>query len=289
MERMPRLAAVILLLWVCGCCSWPAAMSPSNAWLPSLRPTWPGAVGDGATVDLAMVREELEPPGYLAGPLWQEADEQIISLEQRVLLAEQGLRVGMIHQGSSAALQKLLTSSDRCTASRLSTRGNEETTWSLTKRPEPFDILLVSGTQQLAQADLGLKIRLRTLDDGRTRIRLEPAIQHGEASHQPRPKEDHSGWELDRKPPEIRLSELALEFDLGPQDFLIIGGSADQPGTFGHLSFVDRGAHQQRVLVIRAVQRPALPMSLVLSGPVPLALQTLWPASPATPPRAAKP
>jgi hypothetical protein len=286
---MPRLAAVVLLLWFCGCSSWPTAMRPSNAWLHSLRPTWPGAVGDGATVDLAIVREDLEPPGYLAGPLWQEADEQIIPLEQRILLTEQGLRVGLIPQSSSAALQKLLTDSQRCTARRLSTRGGEENTWSLTKRPEPFDILLASGTQQLSQAELSFKIRLRTMDDGRTRLRLEPAIQHGVASHQPRPKEDHSGWELDRKPPEIRLTDLALEFDLGPQDFLIIGGRDDQPGTFGYLAFVDRAAGQQRVLVIRSVQRPVLTTPLTLSGPVPLALQTLWPVSPASTLRAARP
>jgi hypothetical protein len=247
-----------------------------SSWLPYLRPTWPGTVGDGATIDLATIHEDLSEPHYLAGPVWQEVDEQVIPLEQRRKLAEHGLRVGVVNLAASAELQKLLTREDRCSARRLSARSSEETAWLLDKKSEPIDLVLPTGRQRLVDPHFLLKVRVRTNAEGRTVVRLEPAVQHGQASYLPRPREDQTGWEVDRRPPEIRFSELALEITLGPHDLVVIGSSGDQVDSLGHFAFTDRATNRRRVLVIRPVVRPVAAVPLAVSGPIPLALQTLW-------------
>lgn len=280
MKRIWRLAAVSGAMLTCGCGIWQPAVPAVSSWLPYLRPTWPGAVGDGATIDLATVHEDLNEPAFLAGPVWQEVDEQVIPLEQRLLLSEHGLRVGIINHAACADLQKLLTREDRCSAQRLSARASEETAWSLARKSGPIDVALPAGRQRLNQPSFLLKIKVRTNAEGRTVVRLEPAVQHGQASFLPRPREDQTGWEVDRQPPEVRLSELALEVILGPHDLLLIGSTGDQPDSFGSLAFTDEATNRRRVLVIRPVVRPSTAVPLAASGPIPLALQTLWAGQP---------
>lgn len=255
-------------------------MPAVSSWLPYLRPTWPGAIGDGATIDLATIREDLNEPAFLAGPVWQEVDEQVIPLEQRRLLSEHGLRVGIVNHAACADLQKLMLRDDRCSAQRLSARASEETAWSLARKGEPIELVLPTGRQRLIHAHLLLRVRVRTNVEGRTVVRLEPAVQHGQASYLPRPREDQTGWEVDRQPPEIRLSDLALEVTLGPHDLLLIGSSGEQADSFGHLAFTDPATNRRRVLVIRPVVRPVATVPLAIGGPVPLALQTLWSGQP---------
>ncbi|HMP58369.1 MAG TPA: hypothetical protein PKD86_03345 [Gemmatales bacterium] len=273
MERMPRLVMLMLLTALAGCCAWPDAIRPSTGWLPSWRSAWPSQAPDGPSIDLAVVQEPVSAgvESFLAGALWLEADEQVLPIEQLLALDEHGLRVGIVPQHASAALQKMLANQEACpTARRLTSRTDEEATWPLAKRTEPVDIILASATE------LSFRVRLRGLDDGRTLVRIVPAIQHGAPAEMLKPRDDRSGWEIDRRQPEHRLEDLDLAIELGPHDFLILGYREGRVGSFGHVAFSDTEARLQRVLVIRAVPRPSPGPSLSPQGPTPLALQTVW-------------
>src|SRR5207302_21931 len=56
---------------------------------------------------------------YINDELWQAADEQVVPLESKAVLEENGFRVGQIGGLTPAGLQTLLTSEQSCADPRL--------------------------------------------------------------------------------------------------------------------------------------------------------------------------
>src|SRR5262249_31000495 len=82
-------------------------------WLDHLRP-FQGPTGpDVVSMQVALIERPVGDP-YLNHELWAGADEQAIPLERKVVLEDNGLRVGQIGGIAPAKLLALLTSEKSC-------------------------------------------------------------------------------------------------------------------------------------------------------------------------------
>jgi hypothetical protein len=140
----------------------------------------------------------------------------------------------------------------------------------------------------LEQAEYSVKVVPTLTGEGKTRLQFTPQIRHGEAVPQPVPAPDRSGFVLQFQQPTETYSGLAWDVTLAPNEYVVVGGQADQPDTIGYQCFVrrDEPVPVQRLLVIRTCrQAPGVtPDASFLTGeeePSPsktpaLALQAAW-------------
>src|SRR5688572_25631778 len=109
----PRTALIYGLLAVClAGCTRPEVVH-TTAWLDRLRagagPTGPDVV----QIDVALI-ERPAADAYLNSGLWQFVDEQVVVLERKAVLADNGFRVGQVGGITPAGLHDLLTSERSC-------------------------------------------------------------------------------------------------------------------------------------------------------------------------------
>src|SRR5262249_47908590 len=97
----------LLTALLVGCAHAPAVRPTS--WLDRWRPFHGPSAADVIEVQVALVER---PPGdpFLNHELWTLADEQIVPLERKALLEENGFRVGQLGGNTPARLLTLLTS-----------------------------------------------------------------------------------------------------------------------------------------------------------------------------------
>ena len=213
---------------------------------------------------------------FLDRDLWA-ATQPVGSPETKVLLSENGLRVGVLAGTLPQHFQKLLESD----AETLSGRG-------LTFATRKEDVLPVSGPHErcefdlladlagkrtavaLTQARCGLFVRPEATADRRVRVWCEPQIQHGERREWLRPSADGTGFVKYDEVPLARYPALAFDATIGPGEYIVVGAAADQPDALGAALFgvEANGQPRQRVLVIRARQvNPGGPTDLPSLGP----------------------
>lgn len=264
----------------------------STSWLSRLRP-FQGPVGaDVIQMDVALLERPVQDP-YINQELWTHGDEQAVALERLAKLEDNGLRVCQLSGITPARLQALLTSARSCAnPHRLHLRAGKPVTLSLGppaaqcgfqmhQDDQPIDIAL-------EQAEYLVKIVPSLTSEGKTRLQFTPQIRHGEAVPEPVPAPDRSGFVLQFQRPIETFAALTWEVTLAPNEYVVVGGQADQPQTLGYQCFVrrDEPVPVQRLLVIRTSrQAPGVtPDASFLSGeeePSPsktpaLALQAAW-------------
>lgn len=252
-------SALLLGLWSClllGCTTGQPMMRTST-WLERfLTPAGPTGP-DTIQMDVALIERPLGDP-YINGELWNSADEQVVALESKALIEDNGYRVGQIGGITPAGLQTLLTSEKSCAnPRRLRSHAGKPTR--LILGPDMplcrFQIQRDGGAVQVAleKAQCTLEVTPTLSPDGRTRLRFVPQIMHGETSLLPRPASDRSGWILGEERPTERYPQLAWEVSLAPNEYVLIGGRFDRPETLGHQSYLrgDEANPVQRLLVIR--------------------------------------
>jgi hypothetical protein len=238
-----------------GCVS--SQPAPRGSWLDRLLhpagPTGPDVV----QMDLALIERPVGD-AYLNHDLWVSADEQVVALDNKALLEDNGFRIGQIGGITPVGLQTLLTSERSCAnPRRIRTQAGRPS--KLVLGPElaecrfriERDGELVPVTLEKAQCTLEVVPSLTA--DGRTRLRFVPQIFHGETTLLPRPTTDLSGWILKEERPTERYAALAWEVTLAPNEYVLIGGRYDRPETLGQQCFLraDEPTPVQRLLVIR--------------------------------------
>jgi hypothetical protein len=279
-----------LLFALCTClllgCNSSQPILRTSTWLERvLQPAGPTGP-DTIQMDVALVERPLGD-GYINGELWNSADEQVVALESKAIIEDNGFRVGQIGGITPAGLQTLLTSERSCAnPRRLRSRAGKPTR--LILGPEMalcrFQILRDGGTVQVAleKAQCTLEVTGTLANDGHTRLRFVPQILHGDTRLLPRPASDRSGWILGEDRPTDRYPQLAWEVSLAPNEYVLVGGRYDRPETLGHQCFL-RGDEQnpvQRLLVIRTSRPgkdldPPLPVvSGEAPGPYPVSIAT---------------
>lgn len=246
---------LLIATMVVGCTSTPVVHS--TAWLDRFRrggtPTGPDVV----QLDVAILER---PVGdrTLNEKIWASADEQVVALERRAVLEDNGFRVGQVGGMAPPDLQNLLTSDKSCAnARRLVVHAGEakQLTLGAPAAHCHFRIQRDGDPQMVAfdQVQYTLEVLPTLTADGRTRLSFVPLVQHGDAAQTIRPAADRSGLMLQSERPTERYPNLGWEVTVSPNEYVVIGGRYDQPEGLGHQCFIrpDEQAPVQRVLVIR--------------------------------------
>jgi hypothetical protein len=252
--------AVLLLALAVGC----TAGQPldSTSWLQPFRP-FQGLSGiDVITLETALVEG---PVGdrYIDQDLWALADDQVVALDRKALLHDNGFRVGQIGGLTPSGLQKLLTSERTClNPRRIQLHAGNSTRLALgpTLAASRFELQQDERKVpvQLEQADCALIVIPTLTPDGRTRLHFTPEIQHGKSAFLPQ-SADRSTWILQKLQPTETYQSLAWDVTLAPNEYVVVGGCYDRVHTLGHQCFIrtEETTPRQRLLVIRT-SRPAV-------------------------------
>jgi hypothetical protein len=196
---------------------------------------------------------------YINEDLWRQADEQVVPLENKAVLEENGFRVGQLGGLTPGGLQTLLTSrQDGADPRLLFLRAGK--TQSLPLGPPRalcrFQIEQHGWPEEvrLADAQAALELVPSITGDGRLRLRFVPQIEYGQSRLQMNPAEDNSGLLLQQQKPRQAYPALAWEVVLAPNQYLIAGTRMDRPESLGYQCFFrpDENRPVQRLLVLRA-------------------------------------
>jgi hypothetical protein len=267
-----------LLLAVGGCVPGPTAAP--NHWMSRFRSMWLPPGQEAVQIEMAVVQDSLLN-NYLTDGLWKEVDEQVLRIEQRPELAANGFRVGVLADRVSAPLKTLLLSKEHADRPRrIAALPGHELYWPLgCIKP----VCAVNITQDgetvsvdMENAEFGLAVRLSTTPDGITHFHAEPYVRHGTDQWQAKPDRQKGDWAVKNGRPEERYPHLAMGFDLGPGEYLVIGGWHDRTNALGQHCFYDFPAGKQRVLILRGVPANDVPNEVLAgTGPMPLAVQSM--------------
>jgi hypothetical protein len=195
---------------------------------------------------------------FINADLWDLADEQVVPLDKKAALEDNGFRVGQLGGIVPPPLQALLQSDRSCVnPRRLQIHAATPASVLLgAALPEcRCQLHQDSGTTPLVLVDAQCKLEIvpTLTGDGRTRLRIQPLIQAGRTAQLPAPTKDGAGWVLSDEASTQRFPLLSWEVTLAPNEFVLIGGRFDHPDTLGHQCFIrtDNPAPRQRLLVIR--------------------------------------
>lgn len=291
--------ALFLGVWAAltaGCVTAQPVRAPA-AWVQRLRPFQAAPRPDLVIMEVVLLERPVGDP-YINQELWGLADEQVVPLECKALLEDNGLRVGQLGGIPPARLQTLLTSEKSCAnPRRLQLRAGSERTLSMGPVITrcTFDLRQEGDpeTVELHQAECDLTVVPTPLEDGRVRLHFTPQIRHGTSALVFKPAPDQAGgieWALREQQPREDYAALGWDVTLGASAYIIIGARFDRPGTLGHRTFVrpEESVPVQRLLVLRACsagagkgldEGPADGEEKgTLPGPTPLAAQAAWSA-----------
>lgn len=248
-----------LLTGLLSGCAW---QEKRSSWMPRLRP-FRGVEGeDVVQMDVALLEARIGD-NYINGSLWELADEQILPLEKKSILEQNGFRIGQVGSSPPSELLMLLTSPRSCAnPRRIQLRAGKKApplVLGPKRTTSRFDIRRGNEKKavELLTAEHLLKVEATLTEDGRTKIRFTPEVTHGEISAEFfRPKPDRSGWMMQPTQSKESYPTLEWEVTLSPGEYLVIGGRYNKPGTLGHACFVrkDEAAPVQRLLVIRTTR-----------------------------------
>jgi hypothetical protein len=289
---LPLLYGVLPALLVgCATASAPRPVTVVNHFRPLQTPSGPDVI----ELQVALIQRPLYDR-FLSQDLWTEVDEQAVPLQRKVVLEENGFRVGQVGGVVPTGLQKLLTSENANINPRrvyvhvahpaaLPVGPAMQTcNFELAKDGNPLPILL-------DQAECLLSVEPFPTTDGRIRLVFTPQIRHGEAQPVPHAAEDQSGFILQAERPIKAFATLSWELTVAPNEYVLVGGRLDRPRSLGHHSFLrgDEPAPVQRLLAVRASRTAAPPRDELCDAgdepvppkrPVPLVLQAAWSSPP---------
>jgi hypothetical protein len=245
----------LLLLGALGGCVLPEPARPTS-WLQRMRPANNPLGNNYVQMDVAL----LECPAgdsFVNGELWSYTDEQVVSLEKRAALEENGFRVGQIVGLPSRRFLDLLTFERSCINPRrrfvqpgyVAAQALGTTIASLNFQISdnglPVDI-------NLEQAQCFLDVVPTLTEDGRTRLRFRPRVEYGQVQPEFQPVPDQSGWTVEMKRPAKTFPDLEWEVTVAPNEYLIIGARPEKARSLAVQAFLEEGSSPiQRLLVIR--------------------------------------
>jgi hypothetical protein len=259
--RSPRaLLTTFVLVSLAGCTT--SGPARSTAWYTTL-PGFRGPTGpDVVQLEWALIERPIGDR-YLNVDLWALANEQIIPLERKDVLENNGLRIAQVGGLLPADFQELLRSErSNPNPRRRQVRQGRGTTLPTGPMRAHCDlhppvlpgVTVSSETQtQLTNALLSLAVTPTLISD-KVRLSFTPQVQHGEAKAVIEPAEDGSGWTAGEQFTMEKHGQLSWDVTLAPDEYLLVGCWYASQGTFGKECFVrvDEPRPVQRLLVIRA-------------------------------------
>lgn len=252
---------VVLSFILAGC-----AGSDSVHTTSWLNPTAPAPIQGKDIVQMDVALLEL-PVGdaFINHELWNNTDEQIVDLEHKAGVDDNGFRIGQIIGMTPGHLQGLLTSKRSCInpRRRLLPSGRETN--------QVLGPILAHASYQikqngqtmpenLDQAQFLLEVVPTLTKDGRISLNFTPKAQYGESLPDLKPAADGSDWTYQFTKPCKAYPALSWKITLAPNDLLVVGGNIEQPHSLGYHAFIQEepaGQEVQRLLVIRATHMGA--------------------------------
>jgi hypothetical protein len=223
--------------------------------LRAFRPPAPAA--DVVQIDVALLERPVGD-AYVNKGLWAFADEQVVDLERRAVLEENGFRVGQVIGQPPTELRELLRSERSCVnpRRRLIAAGTPAALLLGPLQPEcRFRLRREGGPAEvvLQQAQCSLVVVPTLTADGKTRLHFAPKVEHGEMLPRYAAAPDQSDWVMEIRRQSVSYPDLGWDVTVGGNEYLVIGAWPDQPGTLGHRSFIDGQGRSavQRLLVLR--------------------------------------
>ena len=262
--RLPCVVfAALLILSTAGCTT--DGRSRSTAWYTTL-PGFRGPTGpDVVQVEWALIER---PVGdrYLNEELWALANEQVVPLERKDMLENNGLRIAQIGGLLPAEFQELLRSErSNPNARRRLVRAGQSATLQLGPPRANFSVLAPNtprdkavgpdpGADFFDNAQFNLVVSPALAADGQIRLAFKPEIQFGQPKVAIRPSEEGAGWSFEQRPSTRTYGELSWDITVSPNEFILVGGWFKRENSYGKECFirVDEPKPVQRLLVIRA-------------------------------------
>jgi hypothetical protein len=238
-----------------GCASGVAVQS--SAFLEALQQSHGPTGPDIVDIEVALVEG---PVGdhFLNEELWTLADDQVLAVERKGLVEDNGFRIGQVGGIPPAGLQERLTSQRSCVDSkRFRLHAGTSTPISLGNAISrcKFQVRQFADPESAAfeQADCTLVVVPSLTADGKTRLNFTPQIQTGKPEKFYGVAPGRAGWVVEEQRPTVKYAALAWEVTLDVNEYVIIGARFDRPETLGHTFFVrgDQPAPKQRLLVVR--------------------------------------
>lgn len=245
---------------------------------------------DSVVLDLFFVRVPLGDP-LANDELWAEADEQQLSAELRLKLANAGFRVGVLGNQIPPALERLVaeqqkrpvqeTPAPQPTGEAAAGLTDQKSIAKFEAEPRvmqrhlqlrsgmPSEIIASKERESLvlleSEGDMVggrsyrkgigvLQLKSYPQADGRVRIELSPELQHGEPKME---FVDNSGaWMHDIRRPRRLFPDLKISANLAPGEMLVLTSLPDQSGTLGHHCFTETSTREisQKLLIVRLSQ-----------------------------------
>jgi hypothetical protein len=287
--RQARVLLCVFLVGLMAGCTDPPTVNPRSLF-DRFRPLQTPAGPDVVEMQVALIERPLYDP-FLVRDLWTEVDEQILSLPQKLVLDENGFRVGQVGGFAPTGLQKLLVS-ERSNANPRRIYVHAGNPASLTLGPampvcrfemprdgEPIQV-------SLDQAECLLSVVPSLAGEDRIKLAFTPQIRYGQAQAVPRPTE--AGFILRSEQPTKIFAALTWEVTLAPNQYVLVGARTDRPQSLGHQSFLrgDEPVPVQRLLALRVSRTsPGLPAGDLVDEseqptsakrPMPLVLQAAY-------------
>lgn len=291
------LGLFLVVLGACAALGGCAALEPERA--PALFKNSTAFVlpPDYVQMDVALLERPLGDP-YINAELWNSTDENVVALENRPALDDNGFRVGQIVGMPPGGLQALLCSKRSCinprrwmlptgpaaasAKSRIRLGGHQAESGFLLKEEGKATEVVLDNVQYQLEVEPALT------KDGRIRLRFIPRVEYGDLTRTVTVPPDRSDFVVQVEMPSKSYPRLAWEVTLASNEYLVIGGHYDQPQSLGCQAFAreDGPVPVQRLLVIRASRSPDggetdLPTLEDFArggGPPPLALQATFSA-----------
>jgi hypothetical protein len=255
-----RWGALVPVLW-CGIlagCAGPEMVRSTSA-LDRL-PAGPNLGKDIIQMDVVLLERPVGDP-FINKELWDFTDEQVVGMDHKAALDDNGFRVGQIVGMPPGRLQSLLTSERSCINPRRRLLPSGRATTQYLGPPLARTNFQVKENGQaitvaLDQAQFLLEVIPTLTNDGRTRLLFTPKAQYGENIPDPKPAADGSGWTFQVSKPSKSFAGLNWEVTLAPNEFLVVGANFGQPEALGYQALVqDDGPEPvQRLLVIRTTR-----------------------------------
>ncbi len=227
----------------------------------SSPPPFEGPTGANVVTLRVVVIERPIGDFALNEEIWKLADEQSLDLEHKILLHENGFRMGQFGSCPPPSLRDLLESDRSClNPEEIYMRAGNPRTVLLGPSQSPCSFQLVSSGQatpvELDQAQCQLQIVPTLTRDGRIRLQFTPCIKHGQPAMTPGPVKDPGGtlrWEMECRQPLETYTHLSWHQTVSDSDWVVVGTWLDRKGTLGQRCFLETEAPPpvQRLLALR--------------------------------------
>jgi hypothetical protein len=275
-----------------GCLTEPPAQTAS--WWSRLSPFHGPTGPDVVQIDVAV----LDCPvgdAYINQVLWAVADEQAVPLDHKVVLEDNGFRVGVLGGITPPGLLALLRNEHSNPAPRRIQLHAGNPTPVVLGPPLAtceYDLHTDGKPVRVAfkDAECSLQVVPTLGADGAIHLHMTPQVAHGDKRPWPVVGAAHTPLIVPARRATEEYQRLAWDVCVAPNQYLIVGTRYDRPGTLGHQCFLRAGEATpvQRLLVLCTgrmgagwATEPVIETAeeaAALSRAPPVALQASWTA-----------